>query len=188
MKYFKVFLMLILSKSAYITICSLLGAVLSYFLDNILFGISLGVAAFFVIYWRYIGPMNYVTKAKITELVDDELLIDTTINPYSEDTSLLKIERNNWTSGEGVFNRFLNRYRVQEIEKGIVFFNVDMPYLPIYILPWSNIVGIEKDTQLVRDNNISDVEITYEIALIKGSKILLPVSKPALDSWECKKV
>lgn len=180
--------MLILSKSAYITICSLLGAILSYFLDNILFGLSLGVSAFFVIYWRYIGPMNYVTKARIVELVDSGVLIDTTINPYSEDTTLLKVEPSNWISGEGVFDQFLNRYRVQEIEKGIAFFNVDMPYLPIYILPWSNVVEINKDTQLIRDNNISEIEKTYEITLIKGKKILLPVSESALSSFSKRNV
>ncbi len=128
--------------------------------------------------------MRNVTKRKIKELSDKDILIDTFINPFSEDSEFYKKSKEDMFTGVGVFDRFTDLYVTTPSPKGLLLYNMDIPYLHAYILPWKNIKDIVKNSDFVKANNIIHVDDTFEVSLINNEKILLPLCSKAIEHWE----
>jgi len=179
--------LIIISKSIVLILSLIAGAAVGYFLGSMYIGISVFALVLFILYWNFIGPMHRVTKNQISALIDQEVLIDSYIKPYSRDIELFNLNKEDWFCGGGVIDRFTDLYKTQHNNKGILLYNMDIPYLPIYILPWNNIKDIDKNTDFVKQNNIHHVEDTLEVALINGGKILLPLSPSTVSDWYARK-
>lgn len=152
-----------------------IGSIVGFLSSSIAVGVSISIIIIIGLYWRIFGPMHYVTKKKIQDLVDEGVIIDTYINPSSNE-----LKNNNlngdWFAGWGAFDRFSDIYFTKAITKGVAFYNSDMPYLPIYIIPYSSITAAIANTDFLkelRENCLS----TYELELTNGFQIALPLDE-----------
>lgn len=175
MTYIKITFLTILKKAVLIFLGSILGGISGYFFNSIIIGVIIFLGFTFTIYWWFLGPMHFVTKAKIKLLVEQDILIDTLISPYAREFTFL--DDKEWFEGEGLFDRFVDTYKTQATKKGIAFYCLDIPYLPLYILPWSKIIAISKNTKLIKEIEFDDTTIIYDLTLIKNEHIFLPMSE-----------
>lgn len=175
MTYIKIILLTIQKKAALIFFGSIFGGISGYFFNSVVIGSIIFLVFIFTVYWWFLGPMHFVTKAKIKVFVKKDILIDTLISPYAKEFSYLDDKK--WFTGEGLFDRFVDTYKTQATKKGIVFYCLDMPYLPLYILPWSKIKDISDNTKLINEIEFDDASIIYDLTLINDDHIFLPLSE-----------
>jgi hypothetical protein len=152
-----------------------IGSVLGFLTSSIIAGFSISIIIIFGLYWRIFGPMHYVTKKKIQDLVDEGVIIDTDINPNSNELKDYNFD-GDWFVGWGVFVRFTDFYYTKAIAKGIAFYNSDMPYLPIYIIPYSSIATAIENTDFLKELNENCLS-TFELKLTNGYQIALPLDE-----------
>ena len=86
--------------------------------------------------------------------------------------------------GRGIFDRFIDNYKTQIVNNGILFYCIDMPYLPLYILPWTKINDISNNTKLIDEEDFDELDNIYDITIINGDHILLPIPKEAISQWK----
>ncbi|MFT6587029.1 MAG: hypothetical protein ACJAUY_002102 [Cognaticolwellia sp.] len=175
MERIKVVLLTIYRKFMLILLGVVIGSVLGFLTSSIIAGFSISIIIIFGLYWRIFGPMHYVTKKKIQDLVDEGVIIDTDINPNSNELKDYNFD-GDWFVGWGVFVRFTDFYYTKAIAKGIAFYNSDMPYLPIYIIPYSSIATAIENTDFLKELNENCLS-TFELKLTNGYQIALPLDE-----------
>lgn len=177
----KIIFLTIIKKTSLILLGGGVGAGAGYFFNSELVGITTFVVSILFIYIRFLGPMHFVTKSKIKFLVENDILINMLVSPYSSD--ILKQEDNDWFVGEGGFDRFIDIYKTKCTKKGIEFYCVDMPYLPIYILPWLKVKEVSKNTELIKEMEFSEPSYIFDLTLINNEHIFLPLSEVSIERW-----
>ncbi len=180
----------ILAKIFSIILSSIVGFGFALVFQSMLIGIIIAVIVFIIVYWRFVGPMHYVTKEKLKYLVENHVFIDSQVNPYSKNIRSLNIDNEAWLIGLGMIDKFTDFYRTQNNSEGVVFYNTDLPYKPIFILPWSNVTDITGNTMLVKEKAKSEIdkEVIKEIKLKNGESILLPLNADYVMYWKLEKV
>jgi hypothetical protein len=175
MEKIKVVLLTVYRKLMLILLGVVIGSILGFLTSSIAVGFSISIIIIIGLYWRIFGPMHYVTKKKIQDLVDEGVIIDTDINPSSNELKDYNLN-GDWFAGWGAFDRFSDIYFTKAITKGVALYNSDMPYLPIYIIPYSSITVAIANTDFLkelRENCLS----TYELELTNGYQIALPLDE-----------
>jgi hypothetical protein len=186
MERIKVVLLTIYRKFMLILLGVVIGSVLGFLTSSIIAGFSISIIIIFGLYWRIFGPMHYVTKKKIQDLVDEGVIIDTDINPNSNELKDYNFD-GDWFVGWGVFVRFTDFYYTKAIAKGIAFYNSDMPYLPIYIIPYSSIATAIENTHFLKKLNENCLS-TFELKLTNGYQIALPLDEKVFSVVNGRKV
>lgn len=174
MDYIKIGLLIILNKSFLLVTGVIIGGLVGYFANSTLLGSIVSLVYIIGLYLYILGPVHFVTKEKLKLLVENDLIEVTPINPFTKDLKTLNL-KNEWVHGEGVFDRFIDRYSTQLYQKNLFFFNRRMPYLPLYILPLSSIYSIQKDSEFIKELEFQDDENIYELVLNGQHKIALPM-------------
>jgi len=170
-----VVLLTIYRKLMLILLGVVIGSIVGFLTSSFSVGFSISIIIIIGLYWRIFGPMHHVTKKKIQDLVDEGVIIDTDINPSSNELKDYNLN-GDWFAGWGAFDRFSDIYFTKEINKGVALYNSDMPYLPIYIIPYSSISAATANTDFLkefRENCLS----TYELELTNGYQIALPLDE-----------
>jgi hypothetical protein len=175
MERIKVVLLTVYRKLTLILVGVVIGSVVGYFTSSTTIGFAISVTIIIGLYWYLLGPMHYVTKKKIQDLVDEEVIIDTDINPNSDELKAYGLN-GDWFTGWGAFDRFPDIYYTKEIAKGVALYNSDLPYLPIYIIPYSSITKASKNTEFLKKFNENGLS-TYELKLSNGYQIALPLDE-----------
>lgn len=184
----KIFFKLLKVKASLIAISLVSGGGVYFFSESVLFAILIGASVFLYRYFMYYGAMHYESKEKIKALNNKNIIYDTLVNPLSSDIATLNLEQGAWIKGLGsVINCFIDRYYIQYSESGLYFYNASIPYLNMFILPWKNIVRITKDAKHIENYDIlSKGKSTFELQLIEGEKITLPLDELCIDKLKDK--
>ena len=175
MERIKVVLLTVYRKLTLILVGVVVGSVVGFFTSSTTIGFAISVTIIIGLYLYILGPMHYVTKNKIQDLVDEEVIIDTDINPNSDELKAYNLN-GDWFTGWGAFDKFPDIYYTKEIAKGVALYNSDMPYLPIYIIPYSSITEVIKNTEFLKQFNENCLS-TYELKLSNGYQIALPLDE-----------
>jgi len=175
MERIKVVLLTVYRKLTLILVGVFIGSIVGFFTSSTTIGFAISVTIIIGLYWYLLGPMHYVTKKKIQDLVDEGVVIDTDINPNSDELKAYDLN-GDWFTGWGAFDRFPDIYYTKELAKGVALYNSDMPYLPIYIIPYSSITEAIKNTEFLKKFNENCLS-TYELKLSNGYQIALPLDE-----------
>lgn len=186
MERIKVILLTIYRKLMLILLGVVIGSVVGFLTSSTIVGFSISVIIIIGLYWRIFGPMHYATKKKIQDLVDEGVITDTDINPNSNELKDYNLN-GDWFAGWGVFDRFSDIYYTKEMANGIAFYNSDMPYLPIYIIPYSSIATATANTEFLKELNDNCLS-TYELELTNGFQIALPLNEKVFSVIDSSKV
>lgn len=92
-----------------------------------------------------------------------------------------------WFAGWGAFDRFSDVYYTKAITKGIALYNSDMPYLPIYIIPYSSITAAIANTDFLKELEENCLS-TYELKLTNGYQIALPLDEKVFSDINSSKL
>jgi len=159
----------------------IVGVIFGYFLESFYSGLVIGLIVIIGLYWHFIGPMHFVTKQRIKLLVENEILVNTEISPFSKDLSDFNIGVD-WFTGEGVIDRFVDLYKTQTTPKGIFFYNRGIPYLPLFFIPLSSIESIQEQSEFITNNEFDNPDSIYELLLKQGFQIALPLEPKSAES------
>lgn len=162
-----------MAKSALITVFMISSGVLFYALNNLVIGSAVGGLLTFILYWRVFGPIHFVIKRDVKKLSDKETILDLRILSVSKELEYLGFTDKNWFLGRGVIGEFREIYKTQIVNKGVGFYCVSIPYLPVHVIPWSNIRKVSKNPLLCEEFNL-DKDEAIELTLLDDNKVTLP--------------
>ncbi|WP_163937919.1 hypothetical protein [Paraferrimonas sp. SM1919] len=181
--YFKIFLLTLVKQSVPILISLALGGGVYYFLDSLFIATAVPLLFLLIIYIRFLGPLGYVEREKIEELVAKEVLNKLDVLITQKGDFGIRWCDNSWAGGAGLFTQFELFYESNYTVKGLYFFCKDMPYLKLHVIPWENILNIA-DTTLTKDPSLHiPMELSRDLILYDGGKIILPMSSSAVEYW-----
>ncbi len=175
----KIFFKLIKVKALLITISAFCGVIVLFLFNSITLAVLCTAAIFLYRYFSFYGVMHYKSKKAIKMLVNESVIIDTLVSPFSSKINFFKLDCNAWEQGVGsVVDYFVDNYFFQHHESGLYFYNASMPYLTLFFLPWENITSATKDNSCIENYDLFPFDNkSYEINLIKNCKIILPLNK-----------
>ena len=169
----KLIYQMLMAKSALITVFLISSGLLFYILDSLFFSCALGALLAFVLYWRLFGPIHFVIKRDIKKLSEKEAIYDLKIQSVSKELEGFGFDDKNWFVGRGVIGEFSEIYKSQITSKGVGFYCVSIPYLPVHLIPWNNIMKISKNSLSCEEFNLEKVE-AIELTLLNDSTVILP--------------
>jgi len=139
--------------------------------ESYLFSYLISIVFFVCFYWYFTGPIHLSMKKDLLKFVDKNLIINTEISPFSKEKSSFKINDSDWKYGNGIIGTFDASYQTNISANGLAFYFHEIPYYPLHILPWKSI----KSIQPADSQELVQLTETYDILLINGESILLPI-------------
>lgn len=173
MEKIKLIYQMLMAKSALITVFMISSGSLFYILDSLFFSCALGALFAFFLYWRLFGPIHFVIKRDIKKLIEQEAIYELKVLSVSKELEGFGFAHNSWFVGRGVIGEFREIYKTQIVSKGVGFYCVSIPYLPVYLIPWNKIKKISKNSLLCEEFNL-DKDEAIELILFNDNKVILP--------------
>lgn len=180
----KTILIMIKVKAFYVTVCVCLGFGV-YWLTGQLLSMAISTLGLFALfYFAHIGPVSYVTKAKLGSLIESGIVEDCGISPFQKRFESINFEMQSWTEGMGVLDRFRKLYFSNHSANGIFFYCYDLPYLNLFLIKWKDIQDMKPWNSSYKDSDEDYMAESKLIVLKDKNEIVLPVNNETLRFWK----